>query len=176
MKKKVLIWELAGAIFIAALGSLLHFTFEWFNHWKPIGAFSAVNESVWEHLKLGFWPALLFLVIEYKFINSRTNNFFTAKAAGIYLIPITIIILFYSYTAILGRHLLFIDISIFFISVFLGQFVSYKLLKIHKLSKVFEFVSIFLIILLAVLFVVFTFYPPNIGFFMDPRWGGYGIQ
>ena len=39
-------------------GSALHFLYDWLP--SPLTAlFSPINESVWEHLKLLFWPMLL---------------------------------------------------------------------------------------------------------------------
>lgn len=38
------------------LGVVLHFTFEWSNNNILVGTFSPVNESIWEHLKLLFFP------------------------------------------------------------------------------------------------------------------------
>jgi glycerol uptake facilitator-like aquaporin len=52
--KKVLIYEIVGTLFIIFLGSALHFTYELSGKLAIVGAFSAVNESVWEHLKLAF--------------------------------------------------------------------------------------------------------------------------
>jgi hypothetical protein len=68
-----------GIIFIIVLGSNLHFTFEWSGSQAVVGVFSAVNESVWEHLKLGFWPAVVFALIEFKYLKKLTNNFLFAK-------------------------------------------------------------------------------------------------
>jgi len=56
LRKKILRRELAGAVFIILLGSMLHFTFELSGENPVVGVFSAVNESVWEHLKLAYWP------------------------------------------------------------------------------------------------------------------------
>jgi hypothetical protein len=53
-KKSILRWELGGIAFVVILGSVLHFAFEWSGRAIPIGPIAAVNESVWEHLKLGF--------------------------------------------------------------------------------------------------------------------------
>jgi hypothetical protein len=50
MKSKIFKLELIGALFIIIFGSLLHFTFDWFKNFWLVGIFSAVNESVWEHL------------------------------------------------------------------------------------------------------------------------------
>lgn len=65
LPKKILRLELAGAVFTILLGSMLHFTFELSGGNPVVGVFSAVNESVWEHLKLAYWPALAYMVIEH---------------------------------------------------------------------------------------------------------------
>ena len=175
MRKNILLWELAGIIFIVALGSLLHFTFEWTGRWTPIAPIAAVNESVWEHLKLGFWPAVVYAVLEYSRFGKSSNNFFLAKTLGIYLIPITIVVLYYSYTAILGYGLLIVDIAIFVVAVIVGQLVSYKLLTISPLPEKFNRFAPVALVILGILFVLFTFYPPQWTLFRDSATGAYGI-
>jgi len=49
----------------------------------PWEGFSAVNESVWEHLKLSFWPALPHSLLEHRHLRGRTGRFLPAKAVGI---------------------------------------------------------------------------------------------
>lgn len=44
MGKRLLYWELAGALFTAALGTLLHFAYAWSGGWSVAAAFAAVNE------------------------------------------------------------------------------------------------------------------------------------
>jgi len=168
-------YELVGIFFIIILGSLLHFTFELSGHHPVVGVFSAVNESVWEHLKLGFWPALLYAVIEYRYLKKSTNNFLPAKTVGIYLIPIIIQILFYSYTAILEESVLMIDILTFIIAVIVGQLASYKLLTYRKLPRNLNKVSVVALFLLGVAFVLLTFYPLHLPIFQDPTTGDFGI-
>ena len=175
MKRNILIWELAGIVFIVVLGTVLHFVFEWSGRWIPIAPIAAVNESVWEHLKLGFWPALVYAALEYSRFGKSASNFFLAKTLGIYLIPITIVVLYYSYTALLGHGLLIVDIAIFVVAVIAGQLVSYKLLMASPLpEKLNRFVPIALAVL-GILFVLFTFYPPHLPLFRDSVTGGYGI-
>jgi hypothetical protein len=174
--RPVFVYELVGMVFIIALGSMLHFTFELSGGNPIVGAFSAVNESVWEHLKLVFWPALLFMFIEYMPLRRKmTNNFALAKTAGIYLATIIIPIIFYSYTAITGKSIFLIDISSFIFAVIVGQLLSYKLLTYRKLSEGFNRLSLILLVLLGVAFVLFTFYPPQLMVFRDPITGRYGI-
>jgi len=175
VKKRILLWELAGIIFIVVLGSLLHFIFEWSGSAIPIAPIAAVNESVWEHLKLGFWPALVYAALEYSRFGKSANNFPFAKTLGIYLIPITILVLYYAYTAILRHGLLEVDIAIFVVAVIVGQLVSYKLLIASQLPKRLNRFAPIALAVLGILFLLCTFYPPHLSLFRDSVTGGYGI-
>ena len=173
--KTVFAYEVIGIVFVIFLGSALHFTFALSGNLPIVGAFSAVNESVWEHLKLAFWPSLLFMLIEYPFLRKTANNFFTAKIAGTCLMIIIIPLIFYSYTAVSGRSIFSIDIFSFVIAVIIGQLISYKLFTYRQMSASFGKIAIAAIILLAVAFVFFTFYPPQLQIFQDSSNGTYGI-
>ena len=174
-RRRIFFYEVAGIVFIIVFGSILHFTFEWSGSQAIVGVFSAVNESVWEHLKLGFWPAVVFALIEYRYLKKLTDNFLFAKTVGIYLIPVVITVLFYSYTAILGESILVIDILTFVIAVIVGQLVSYRLLTGKTLQYKLGMIPLIALILLGFAFVLFTFYPPQFPMFQDPITGEYGI-
>ena len=49
----------AGLIFSAVLGTLSHFFYKWSGQNPVIALVSPVNESTWEHMKLVFFPILL---------------------------------------------------------------------------------------------------------------------
>jgi hypothetical protein len=171
----VLRWELVGIGVIFIAGSLLHFLFDWSGGLRPVGVIAAVNESVWEHFKLAFWPALIYAIIEYPFLKRHVNNFFIAKAIGLYIMPAVIAAIFYAYTAIFGEEILAVDITIFFVAVALGQLASYKILTLRQWPRWLGGVGAVMVVLLAVAFGVFTFYPPHLGIFRDAVSGGYGI-
>jgi hypothetical protein len=82
----ILRWELVGIVVIILAGSALHFVFEWTHYWRPAVVVAAVNESTWEHL-LGFWPGLLFALVEYLFIRKAAHNFWVAKSLGLLAMP-----------------------------------------------------------------------------------------
>lgn len=176
MKRPVLKWELVGIAIISSVGSLLHFAFEWSGQLPPIGVFAAVNESVFEHLKLTYWPALLYAAIEYRLVRESANNFLVAKAAGVYLMPAVIIAIFYAYTTATGTESLVADIMIFIGAIALGQLTSYKILTRPKLRNRYHIAALVGIISLGVIYAVFTFYPPRLPMFLDPVTGTYGIQ
>ena len=175
MKKYVLKWELSGILFVFLLGALLHFLFEWSGESRIVGLFASTNESVWEHFKQGFWPMCLYSAIEYGFLRGRVNNFLTAKAAAVYIIPIITGLVFYGYTAIIGEEILIVDILIFLVAIIIGQLTSYKIMTSSKLPKYTAFISPLFIILLALILMLFTFYPPHLPIFLDGNTGTYGI-
>ena len=95
------------------LGTLLHFTYDLSGGNKIVGAFSAVNESTWEHLKLIFFPMILFSVFEYFLAKDKGNCFISSKVLGTISGMILIVALFYTLTGITGAELGFINIIIF---------------------------------------------------------------
>jgi len=175
MRKYVLNWEISGIVFVFLLGALLHFVFEWSGESRIVGLFASVNESVWEHFKQGFWPMCLYAAIEYRFLRERINNFLTAKAVAVYIIPIITGLVFYGYTAIIGEEILIVDILIFLVAIVVGQLTSYKIMTSVKLPKYTNVVSPIFIILLALILILFTLYPPQLPIFLDANTGTYGI-
>ena len=58
-------WQIIVTVVCLILGTILHFTYEISLNNTFVGIFSATNESVWEHLKLIFYPMLLMAIIGY---------------------------------------------------------------------------------------------------------------
>jgi hypothetical protein len=168
-------WEITGAFFIIGIGSLLHFVFEWSGSSPLVAPFAAVNESVWEHLKLAFWPAVVWTLLERVPLRTRVNNFWFARTTAITLMPLLILALFYFYTFLLGENVLFLDITIFVVAVFSGQYASYRLFTGDERSPRVNLVAPVVIVVLGVLFVVFTFSPPEVGLFRDAITHTYGM-
>lgn len=171
----VLIYEIVGVVFVILLGCALHFTYAWSRRHPLVGIFSAVNESVWEHLKMAFWPSLLYMTSEYVLLNNWGTNFFFSKITGILTMIIFIPTVFYSYTALTKRCILAIDICTFIVAVIVGQLVSFLLLTYGELPQIFDVFGIVTVILLATAFAIFTFRPPHFPIFKDSVTGNYGI-
>ena len=149
------------------VGTFLHFTYEFSNYNNLIGIFSPVNESVWEHLKLLFFPTILTIFIGYILIKDNYPNYLYAKTKGLFIALSFIIIFFYTYTGILGKSILVVDIASFFIAILI--------LEIYTL-KYFNFRAIAFLTILLIVFLIFTFNPPKIGLFKDLLTNNFGIQ
>ncbi len=52
-------WILLGIPVLILLGFPMHYIYQWSCNSPIVGAIAPVNESIWEHLKLTFWPMLL---------------------------------------------------------------------------------------------------------------------
>ncbi|MDD2376344.1 MAG: DUF6512 family protein [Clostridia bacterium] len=163
-----------GFFFISIVGTLSHFVYEWSQNNSIVGAFFAVNESTWEHLKIAIIPAFIWLVI-ILFITKNKNNFFIANLLSFLIIMITILIVFYGYKSILQRDVLIFDILLFYIAIGLGQFVSFKIMNYRELPQVLNSISIILLTLIFISFIVFTYVPPEMEIFRNPLNNGYGI-
>lgn len=168
-------WEGIGVVFILGIGAVLHFLFAWSGNSPLVAPFAAINESVWEHLKMAFWPACVWALLERGPLNSRVNNFPLAKTTSVILMPLIIIGLFYGYTGILGENVLFLDITIFVVAVVAGQYVSFRLLTGDERSPALNLIAPIAIIVLAILFIVFTFSPPQATLFQDSITGRFGM-
>jgi hypothetical protein len=175
MDKTLSKWEFWGIVIISVVGSLLHFTFEWSGRLAFVGAFAAVNESVWEHFKIAFMPAFVYAIIEYFALKRHRQNYWFAKAIGIYAIPIIIGAIFYSYTAIIGHEILAVDIGSFIFAIAIGQIIS-RMIILKHVSGGLNTLGVMALVLLALAFVVFTFYPPHLPIFLDGPTGTYGIH
>ena len=84
--------------------TLLHFVYEWSGSAVIVGLFAPVNESVWEHIKLLFFPGLLFSVWDYFHASRRPASFLPARTAGLTAGMVRHSLLFYAYTALLGNQ------------------------------------------------------------------------
>ena len=168
--------QLAVILFSLILGTLLHFTYEWSGENLFIGSFSAVNESVWEHLKLVFYPMLIATIVEYFFVKDVANNYVEAKTIGIFTAISFIVVAFFTYSGIIGTSIIVIDILLFIISIILGEYVAYRLMKREDESTVTtEVLSILILAFLLMCFVIFTYLPPEVNLFRDVTTGVYGI-
>lgn len=175
IKKQIRNWELAGAIFIFFIGPPWHYLFEWTGYWRPIAWLVPINESFWEHLKLAFWPGVLWALVGYWVIGKKVQNYWLGKALGLVCMLAAITVIFYSYTAILGTHQLWIDILAFLLAVALGQFVSARFLMTAAGGRRLQWLGVVLLAGMMLASVVFTYAPPHLSIFEDPEARAYGI-
>ncbi|MBD5555996.1 MAG: hypothetical protein HDQ95_11845 [Roseburia sp.] len=165
--KKLRRYTIIGIIFVLVIGTLSHFVYEWSGHNFILGLFSPVNESTWEHMKLCFFPMLLYSL----YMNAKIKHDFPCITSsllfGILLGTFSIPVFFYTYSGILGQNLPPLDVATFIASVLLSFAAVYKLTISCKLAA-YTFILKLSVLVIAVCFFVFTCYPPDIGIFTIP--------
>ncbi len=142
-------------------GSALHFLYDWLP--SPLTAlFSPINESVWEHLKLLFWPMLLgatFLARRSKNRPRLWSAFFVALLAT----PAFLLSAFYGLKA-LGVESLPVDIGLYFLRMFLGYGLAWLLYRRTKVENVGGWI-LMAVILYGASLILFTFAAPALPIF-----------
>lgn len=173
MKKSLNVWQIAGFIFVCFAGVFLHFLFDLSGENMVVATFSAVNESIWEHMKLLFFPMFIFTFAEKRCVGKTQDNFYCVKLAGIVFGTVLIPVLYYTLNGIFGTTPDWVNIFIFFLAAALGFFLEKRLFD-KKMNCNSSKLSVLVLIIIAVSFAVFTFYPPCFPLFEDSVTKTYG--
>lgn len=156
-------------LIIGLLGVLGHFVYEWSGEAFALGLFFPVNESTWEHLKLLFFPALLYFSTEYAFSAQKPDNFWQATTRGIFTGMAVIVVAFYTLTGIVGRNLGFVNILLYFVGLLALLIRRHTLLRREALARPrARFAAWGILALMAVLFMLWSVFPPDLGLFWSP--------
>lgn len=173
--KKIFQWEMIGIFWIILVGSFLHFTYDLSGNLKLVAIFSPVNESVWEHLKMGYFALVFFVIIEYPILKNQAKNFFTGKLIGIIAMDLFIVIAFYSYKYITGSDSFIFDVASYMTGAVICQFASYNIIKRNSFKSI-EKIAPYLFMAVGIMFIYLTFYTPKLPIFQDSNTGEYGIE
>ena len=136
-----------------------------YNHYK-------INQYI-SDIPLAY--ALPALAIAQRFYFRDRDDFWCIKLKGILLGLLLIPVIFYTYNGTIGKSPDWINIAIFFISAAVVYIYETRQFSIKSTICKNEKLALACLILIGILFVVFTFITPEIGIFRDPLTGAYGI-
>lgn len=168
--------KLISVYVIFILSFFSHFIYDMF----PNTLFSIlfpVNESIWEHMKLITTPVIIYMIVEYIIYRKKNityNNFILSYAISIIIGIIFYLTIYLPIHYILGHSLLF-AIALLFITFVIIEYISYKFMN-FKVIKHNTLIGILMILLLYILFGIFTYYPPENNLFYDLQSRSYGIN
>ena len=150
-------------VLTALAGSALHFGFALCPS-PLVGLFCPVSESVWEHLKLLYWPFLAAGFV----LNRKSEN---AQAAwsgtltGLLLMPVFLLGVYYTLESGFAFTAGWLNISLYVLSLFLGFFLAAKLSRSGALSWLCG-VLVILTGLYGAALILFTMAPPPLPVFL----------
>ncbi len=171
VKTNLFWWCAGGVVTVSILGTVLHFLYDWTGS-EAVVPFSAIDESTWQHMKILYFPMVIFGSVQWLFFKDEYKSFWVVKligtAVGLALIPV----LFYTYNGAFGKSPDWLNIAIFVLSAIGGYGAEYILFKKNCISLKHQNLGIILaligIISMGILFVVLTYLPPNLPLFQDP--------
>lgn len=172
--KRFFISEAVGCGFIYAAAICLHFIFQWCGPGALTILFGAVNESVWEHVKIFSAAYAAWALLQLLWLQVEFRQYVVAKCVGLYLLMGGIIGIHYGCTLLTGRHIAWADILGAAVIVVLAQITSYRLTVGSRPLREYFAPALCLLMLYYLMFFSFTIYPPRLELFRDPASGGYG--
>lgn len=146
-----------AAIVAAAGGCALHFLYDILPG-VLTALISPVNESVWEHLKLLFWPSVLAAFVLSQTLP-RPERLWSAFFIALLAMPVFLLGVYYLLRCGFGVEALFVDIGLYFATMFLGFFLAWLLYTRRRPEKVGEFLLLPLLLYAACL-ILFSFAAP----------------
>ena len=167
MNRSTFLWQAAGFGFATLAGTLLHFLYDWTGGSIWVAPFSGVNESTWEHMKLLYWPLLLFAFVQFPYFKNEPCFWWVklwGTLTGLILIPV----LFYTYNGVFGKSPDWVNIAIFYVATAATFLLEWWLLKRDASLCKWPWLPFAAICLIGILFVFFTFSPPQMPIFQDP--------
>ncbi len=165
MSKCRFFW-LINFLWVSIIGTLLHFVFEWSGENSFVGLFSPVNESIWEHMKLLFFPAAVLALFLYPFFRREYPAFLTCCSFAILSAMVMQTSIYYIYSGIIGKDIPIVNIMLFYLCAALDSSILCALLK--KRSKEGSLWGLAIFCGISICFFYFTKNPPDLGVFYDP--------
>ena len=168
MKKELKRYIICYIIF-SIIGTLMHFAYDVLGSNVILNSIVPVNESVWEHMKLIFYPALFFFVYNYDY--KRKNNMSTYYSSFIISVTfsiITCILSYYIYSKFIGNTLI-IDIISYYVCMGIVFLIMYLMNYIFdEINEDIEILCEIIILTYIFIFIIYTYFPPNLIIFNSP--------
>lgn len=148
------------------LGCANHFLYDFSGGAALVALFCPVNESVWEHLKLIFFPLLAVSLLEYLRFQAEPARFFYNRFLSTLYAMFSTVTLFYTYTGIIGKDFFIIDILIFVFSILLAfSAYNYRCKSRRDTAAPGSGFVFAMWAVIALLFFIFTCFPPDLPLF-----------
>ena len=151
-------------VLTALAGSALHFGFALCLS-PLVGLFCPVSESVWEHLKLLYWPFLAAgFVLNRKAENAQAA--WSGTLTGLLFMPVFLLGVYYTLESGFAFTAGWLNISLYILSLALGFYLSAKLARSGALSWLCG-VLVILAGLYGAALILFTMAPPPLPIFLS---------
>ena len=149
------------------IGIILHFAYEFSGKNILVALFSAVNNSIWNHIKIIIFSIYIVSLVKMYITQKREKNLWTALFFKIITAIIAMLMLYNLYIFLFMVHNLIVDICIFYIAITLASIAQKVILNKVNVSPVVEDVYKYINLALIILTIIFSIYPLNLNVFRD---------
>ena len=173
MSKKKL--KIVGIIVAFILCFPLHFLYNKFPSFLT-SIFAPVNESIWEHMKILFGSILISGIIQKIIViikKIKINNIIFSNFIGAVASMPIFLVMFLPVYYFIGENFV-VTIIIMFIAIIISGVISYIIMNKEDLKL--ENITVFLVIIVYIIFAILTYFPLENGLFIDPKNLTYGIN
>lgn len=141
-----------------------------------ISSLFPVNESVWEHSKIIFFPIVIVSFLEIILIHpKKLLNYCNEVLYNSVMSVFIMIVLFYTYSGAIGKHLLLIDILIVLIVDLISFYKLHNMNKQNIISQNKSYYGIISSCIMFLLMISLTYHPFHFPLFYDKQANAYGI-
>ncbi len=155
-------WTAARFLFLSIAGPLLHQLAPVLVQFPVLPGLVPVNESIWEHQKLLLLPALLFGITERIVRGPVYRGLLTTYAEQLLAVLFLMVTGFYTYSGILGVHMLTLDILLYELCALT---LSLRIGSRAAAQKKSSLPGLVILLLLTGCFCYFTYHPMQLGIF-----------
>src|SRR5690625_2685087 len=160
-----------GIAVVLILSFPLHFIYEWTGENAVVGMFAPINESIWEHLKLVFFPLLIWWIAGYLYFNRKRSlslsKWALSGTLSLFLSMLIIVSYYYILKGALRIENSFTNIFSLFVAIPISQLVAIYIYRTAKKSNWWILIAALFVSVTSGLFVYFTFSPPALPLFQE---------
>lgn len=146
----------------AGIGTGLHFLYDLLPI-APVAIFAPVNESVWEHIKLLFWPMLLAGVFLARRSDDKRKTW-SGVLGAVLAMPVWLNGIFYLLKGGFGVESLGMDLALYYLTLLAG-FAFVRKIEKRELPKWAFGALLACVFVFGLLIVYFTTFPPELPIF-----------
>lgn len=153
------------ALIVAAVGgTALHFLYALLPN-AVTALIAPVNESVWEHLKLLFWPTLAAALV-LSFRAKDRPRLWSGFLIALLAMPAALLTAYYGLRAI-GVEGLAVDIALYYLTMAGGFYLAWRLRRSERAAAL-GGIALMLVMLYGTALILFTFAAPPLEIFRSP--------
>jgi len=153
---------------------LLHYAYEWFPNSITM-VFSGINESIYQHMKIGFFTYLLASLLEYLLVRKILTNrasFVYARLFAATIYPFAIFVFFLMAPAYYGQiQNILLEVIYANIALLLSSFSAIAIerqVEMGEPGRLFRLVVVALVLISLSQYIIFTYRLPWMDVFATP--------